>query len=173
MKIREILQDTYSEVQTALDKSVEGLETSDLLWQPQSGANHIAFNLWHMLRVEDHLVQHVFQRKTPVWLEENWFERMNICTDTKDNGYGYITEQINNFPKVELNLFLGYRASVKAKTSEYLKNLSSIELEKKVLTRTYGEVSANFLLSHMFIELAQHIGQMDYIRGLKENSKTS
>ncbi|MEE8470751.1 MAG: DinB family protein, partial [Dehalococcoidia bacterium] len=67
MKVNDFALQDLNEAQTALTQAIDGLTQEELMWQPQPGANHIAFILWHMLRVEDWFFHYLFQRIPQVW----------------------------------------------------------------------------------------------------------
>jgi len=52
-----------------LMQALDGLSDDQLMWQPQPGANHIAFILWHMFREEDRFFQYKLQGVPQIWEE--------------------------------------------------------------------------------------------------------
>ncbi|MEE9400564.1 MAG: DinB family protein, partial [Dehalococcoidia bacterium] len=102
MDVKDFALQSLSESQTALMQAVDGLSQEELMRQPQPGANHIAFTLWHMLRVEDWFFHYLFQRVPQVWESEKWHEKLNLPDDPRVTGFGYIAEQVASFPPVQL-----------------------------------------------------------------------
>ena len=43
-------------------------------------ANSIAFLVWHTARTEDNILRFILQGRPPIWNENNWHERLNVCT---------------------------------------------------------------------------------------------
>ncbi|MFQ5924673.1 MAG: DinB family protein [Dehalococcoidia bacterium] len=166
MEVKDFVLEALNDAQTALKQAVDGLSQEELMWQPQPGANHIAFILWHQLRVEDFFFQYMFQRVPHVWESEKWHEKLNLPDDPKISGFGYTAEQIDSFPSVQLRDLLGYGESVRARTVDYLRNLDPAKFDEIMQSRAFGEVSIGYLISHLLCEIAQHVGQIAYIRGL-------
>jgi hypothetical protein len=168
MKVTDFALHGLNECQTALMQSIDGLTPEELMWQQQPGANHIAFIVWHMLRVEDWFFQYLFQRVPQVWEAERWYEKLNLPDDPRITGYGYSAEQVDSFPDVQLTDLLSYGEAVRARSVDYLRSLDPARFDEIVKSRLLGEVSIGSLISHMLVELSQHAGQISYIRGLKK-----
>ena len=166
MDVKDLALDGLSELQSALVQAVDGLKDDELMWQPQPGANHIAFNLWHMLRVEDLFFQRLFQRVSQVWETERWHDKLDLPEDPRVNGYGYTAEQVDKFPRVQLRDLLAYGEAVQARALAYIQSLDPPGFDEIVKTHFFGDVSVAHMISHLLIEMAQHVGQMAYIRGL-------
>jgi uncharacterized damage-inducible protein DinB len=166
MESRDFTLDTLSDIQKALMQAVDNLSQEELMWQPQPGANHIAFILWHMLRVEDWFIHYLFQRIPQVWESEKWHERLDLPDDPRTTGVFYTAEQIDSFPRVDLGDLLAYGKAVRARTVEYIRNVDPARLDELVKSRHFGEVSIGTMIGHLICELGQHVGQIAYIRGL-------
>ena len=164
MDVKDFIRHSFEESQTALMQAVDGLTREELMMQPQPGTNHIAFILWHMVRVEDWFFHYMFQRIPQVWESERWHEKLNLSEDPKVTGFGYTAEQVAGFPSVPLRDLIAYGEAVRAETVDYLHNLDPAKFDEIVKSRLLGEVSIGNLISHLLIELAQHVGQIAYIR---------
>jgi uncharacterized damage-inducible protein DinB len=172
MDLRDFAIHSLEEVKEALSRAVDGLNQEELMSQPQPGANNIAFMLWHMARVEDWFFHYLFQRVPQVWESERWHERMNLPGNPRVTGFGYTTEQVAGFPSVQVSDLMAYGEAVRADTLEYLRNLDDAKLDEKITSRLFGEVSIGNLISHLIVELAQHAGQIAYVRGLVRESSS-
>jgi len=166
MDARDLALHSLNEIQEALTKAVDGLSQDDMMRQPQPGANHIAFTLWHMARVEDWFIHYLFQRVPQVWESGRWHEKTGLSDDPRVIGFGYTAEQVAGFPPVALRDLVAYGEAVRAETTAYLRGLEPDKLDEIVTSRFFGEVSIGSLVSHLIVELAQHAGQVAYIRGL-------
>jgi hypothetical protein len=166
MNASEFALHSLTEVQEPLSKAVEGLTQEGLMRQPRPGANHIAFILWHMMRVEDWFFHYLFQRVPQIWEAEKWHEKLGLPDDPKVTGFGYTAEQVASFPSVQLRDLMAYGEAVRAETLDYLRNTDPAKLDETVTSRLFGEVSIASLIGHLVVELAQHAGQIAYIRGL-------
>ncbi len=166
MEVKDSILQGLNDTQAALIQAVDGLSQEELMWQPQPGANHIAFILWHMLRVEDWFFQYMFQRTPQVWESEKWHEKLNLPDDPRITGYGYTAEQVDSFPAVQLRDLLAYGEAVRVRTLDYVRQLDPAKFDEIVKSRIFGEVAIGNLIGHLLCELAQHVGQIAYIRGL-------
>lgn len=164
MDVKDFILHSFNESESALTKAVEGLTQEELIRQPQPGANHIAFILWHMVRVEDWFFHYMFQHVPQLWESERFYDKMNLPEDPRITGFGYTAEQVSSFPYVQLRDLMAYSKAVRAETIHYLHNLDSTKFDEIVKSRLFGEVSIGHLISHLLVELAQHIGQIAYIR---------
>lgn len=162
---------SLEEIQEDLTRSVDGLAQEDLMTQPQPGANHIAFMIWHMTRVEDKLLHNLFQCAPQLWESGRWYDRMGMTEDLESTGFGYTTEQVACFPSVQLRDLMAYVEAVRADTLDYLVNVDTASLDEKVAAPPLGEVSIGSLISILLVELAQHVGQIAYVRGLIEKPR--
>ena len=53
----------------------EGLNHQQLLWRPKPAANNIAFNLWHISRGEESIVNVIDSSTDEIWVTEGWREK--------------------------------------------------------------------------------------------------
>ncbi len=166
MDVKDFALQSLNESQTALMEAVDGLSQEELMRQPQPGANHIAFTLWHMVRAEDWFFHYLFQRVPQVWESERWHEKLNLPDDPRVTGFGYTAEQVASFPSVPLRDLIAYGEAVRARTVDYLRNVDPARFDEIVKSRLFGEVSIGSLIGHLLLEIAQHVGQIAYIRGL-------
>jgi hypothetical protein len=166
MKVNDFAVNCLNETQTALVQALDGLTQDELMRQPRPEANNIAFTLWHMLRVEDWFFHYLFQRVPQVWESEKWHEKLNLPDDPRVTGFGYSTEEVASFPAVQLRDLLAYGEAVRARSMEYLRNVDPAKFDEIVKSRLFGEVSIGNLIGHLLVEIAEHTGQIAYIRGL-------
>lgn len=164
MDVRDFALQSLNESQTALMQAVDSLSQEELMRQPQPGANHIAFILWHMVRAEDWFFHYLFQRVPQVWESEQWHEKLNLPDDPRVTGFGYTEEQVASFPSIQLRDLIAYSEAVRARTVDYLRSVNPARFDEIAKSRLFGEVSIGNLIGHLLIELAQHVGQIAYIR---------
>ena len=166
MDVKDFALYAFSDARAYLMQALDGLSDDELLWQPQPGANHIAFILWHMFREEDRFFQYKLQGAPQVWEEGRWYERLNLPHDPQDVGFGWTAAQVNAFPRVRLDDLLAYGEAVRARTLDYLQNVKPAKMDDIVESDVFGDTSVGNRISHLIVELAEHTGQIDYIRGL-------
>jgi hypothetical protein len=168
MEMRDFILDMLDRVQKELTNAVAGLTHAELKWRPGPETNSIGFVLWHQLRCEDVTVNGWIQREPQLWVSEQWCRKLDLPDDPGDDGYGYTAEQVEAFPVPPLEDLLGYGAAVRARTGQYLKSLGCDELDRVVHIEPVSEdVKVSQLLSSLLAEIALHVGQIAYLRGLQ------
>jgi len=166
MELKDIALHSFKDAQSALTQALDGLSDQDIMWQPRPGANHIAFILWHMTRVEDSFVQSFFQRTPQVWETGKWHEKLNLPSDPRAVGFGYTAEQVDSFPHVRLRDLVDYQSAVGAKTAVYLESATAATFDQPVQSRIFGQTTTGALIAHLVVELSEHVGQIGYLKGL-------
>lgn len=166
MDVKDFALRSINDAHAALMQAVDGLSDEEILWQPQPGANHIAFNLWHMARIEDWFFQYMFQRVPQVWEAERWHEKLGLPDDPRVTGWGYTTDEVASFPHVRLRDLLEYVAAVRARTVDYLQRAEPATFDLEVKSRILGETTVGDMIAHLIPEACQHVGHVAFIRGL-------
>ncbi|MDE2786342.1 MAG: DinB family protein [Chloroflexota bacterium] len=164
MTLNEFIVDALEKENGFLMEALDGLGPGELAWQPGADANSIGWILWHMVRVEDMWIQFFAQFQTELWETEGWHEKFGL--PTRDNGFGHTSEQVNNFPGVDLDEFLRYRASVRQATLAYLDTLTPDDMERVPRERR-PEMSLGAMFRQIIGEMYQHVGHIAYLRGLQ------
>ena len=168
MKTVDFILDLLDRVQQELTKAVDSLTDEEMAWRPGPGANSIGFVLWHQMRCEDQMVHAWIQGETQSWVSEQWFRKLNLPDDPGKDGYGYTAEQVAAFLVPPLKDLLDYGAAVRIRTVQYLKNLAPEELDRVVHIEPLPEVDkVSELFSSLLVEIALHVGQIAYLRGLQ------
>ena len=168
MELTDFIQAALQGTQRGVKRATDGLTPHELVWRPGPEANSIGVILFHMARSEDTFLQATIQHKTTVWESEKWHETLNIAAT--DSGARYTTEQVSVFKVPELKEHLAYADSVRAKTNEYLKELTPAKCDQKVSWGTTGESTVGSLLALVVNHSAQHVGEMSYLRGLQRGA---
>ena len=91
----------------------------------------IAYSIWHIFRIEDIVAHILINKDEQVFFAGNYQERINSSIITTGNEL--VKQQIADFPR-QLNLkeLYSYIFEVKESTEKIIKNLSYIELKRKV-----------------------------------------
>ena len=91
----------------------------------------IAYSIWHIFRIEDIVAHILISEDEQVFLAGNYQERINSPIMTTGNEL--VKQQITDFSK-QLNLkeLYSYIFKVKDSTEKIIKNLSYVELKRKV-----------------------------------------
>lgn len=91
----------------------------------------IAWNLWHLTRIEDLTSNILIADDIQVISRENWLKKMN--TDILDTGNSMNNEEIKSL-SAEINMteLRNYRVAVGRKTQEIIKSLKASDIKMKV-----------------------------------------
>ena len=165
MESKQIIRMGMEEFYEDLTKALEGLTPEERRFQPGAESHHIDFTVWHMARVEDTWVQVAARDMESVWSRDGWDEKWGI--PASEGGYGYSAERVRDLPRFSQSDIAEYYESVRRETFVYLDSLSEDDLDR-VVDRGYGRsVTIGWIFSHLIVELAQHTGQVAYLRGLQ------
>jgi len=164
MEAKELILMSLEQSQGYLNKALDGLTQEEAAWRPNAECNSIAFILWHMTRVEDFFVNRVIQRENELYEAEGWREKLG--TPPKETGYQYAAEQLQTWPVPQLEVLRGYASSVIEKTLAFLKSVPPQKLsEVPHPDRSPDSIGAT--LGHISTEIALHVGQIAYLRGVQ------
>ncbi|HEY40593.1 MAG TPA: DinB family protein [Dehalococcoidia bacterium] len=169
MDAREMVIASLKQSRGYLNRALEGLTQEDVTWKPGEHCNSIAFILWHVARVEDYFFTRVLQRKTALYEADGWMEKLGT---PPDSGYGYTVEQLNSWPVPKLEDLRGYADAVRQSTLAYLEQLTPEKMLELVRPDRPPDTIGQVLI-RISTEIALHMGQIDYLRGLRSGSVTT
>jgi uncharacterized damage-inducible protein DinB len=164
MQLAEAMVKSLEQSQGYLTKALDGLTQEEAAWSPASESNSIAFILWHVTRVEDFFVIRVIQRGVELYEAEGWREKLG--TPAKDTGFDYTLEQLRAWPVPKLEIIRGYSESVRKKTLALLNSISPERLSELARPDRSPD-SIGDILCRITTEIALHMGQIAYIRGIQ------
>ncbi|MEK7354143.1 MAG: DinB family protein [Chloroflexota bacterium] len=168
MELIDFIQAALNGTQRGVKRATDGLTAHELMWRPGPEANSIGLILFHGTRSEDTFIQATIQHKTTVWESEKWYEKLGMSAT--DPGAGYTMEQVAAFKAPALSDLLAYAEAVRAKTTEYIKELTPAQCDQKVTWGRMGEFTIGALLALIVNHYAQHAGEMSYLRGLQRGA---
>ncbi len=115
---------------TLMDEIWEGLTDKAFVTMPTVKDVTIAWNIWHITRIEDLTANILIGEKEQV-LDESWLKRLGV--QVKDTGNAMTDDEIlllsQNLNKDELK---NYRNAVGARTKEVINSLTLPDLKRKV-----------------------------------------
>jgi hypothetical protein len=164
MQLAEAMVKSLEQSQGYLSKALDGLTQEEAAWSPAAESNSIAFILWHVTRVEDFFVIRVIQRGLELYEAEGWREKLG--TPAKDTGFDYTLEQLRAWPVPKLEIIRGYSESVRKKTLALLNSISPERLSELARPDRSPD-SVGDILCRITTEIALHMGQIAYIRGIQ------
>ena len=146
------------------NKALDTLTQAEVAWSPKPDCNSIAFILWHMVRVEDMFVNRMILGKPELYESAGWAVKLGTPPGDSGGGGRYTLEQLQAWPVPTLENLKGYRDAVRENTLSFLKTADSARLDATpAVTRFPGNTGA--LLTRMITEIAEHSGQIAYLRG--------
>ena len=161
----DVLRDALGRVHDELPGVVSGLSTDQLLWRPDPEANHLAWLVWHLTRVQDdHLAG--MGEVDQAWTADGWADRFGLPYATGALGYGQSAEEVGAFRLEDSSLLTGYHAAVHALTLSVLEGLDDASLGRVVDPGWDPPVTAAVRLVSVVNDITQHLGQAAYLRGL-------
>jgi uncharacterized damage-inducible protein DinB len=162
MDAKELLLRSLEESHGYLTKALNGLTQEETTWSPSPECNSISFILWHMTRVEDFFVNRVIQREKELYETQKWQEKLG--TPTK--AYQYTVEELQAWRAPKLEILREYANSVREKTLAFLNSIPPERLSE-VPRPDRSPDSIGVTLEHVSTEIALHVGQIAYLRGIQ------
>lgn len=166
MEINALLADALGRVREQVPGVVGGLSEDDLAWRPDSEANSIAWLVWHLTRVADDHVADV-AGTDQLWTSAGWYERFGLPFPAAAHGYGHTSAEVAAV-RVSSELLAGYHDAVAEMVQTYVGTLTAADLDRIVDERWDPPVTLGVRLVSVIDDLAQHIGQAAYVRGMLE-----
>ncbi len=164
MELTDFIQAGLDRAKQATMRALDGLTYDEVKWQPGPGANSIGIIFFHQARSEDLFIHTRIQAKPQVWESEKWYEKLNLPLN--ETGSQYTVEQIAAFRVTEMKDFVGYAEAVRSRTVKYVRSAPTSEFDK-VINTPRGDVTIGAYMALMLVHLAQHAGDISYIRGLQ------
>ena len=148
-----------------LKRTLDGLDEYELHWRPTLESNSIDWIVWHMARTEDYWINTRLCQRESIWDSRGWQERIGVYTE--GTGFAQTLDQIRAMPQMDVQVIMVYYQEVRERTTEFFAH----EMEETDLERvigTYGTEPMTYatVLGHLLAEVAEHLGQIDYIRGM-------
>jgi hypothetical protein len=166
MNVSELLADALGRVRERLPDVVAGLDDDDLAWRPDPEANSIAWLVWHLSRIEDDHVSEV-ARTEQVWTSGGWYDRFALPFEPGAHGYGMSAADVARV-RVSGELLTGYYDAVASATAAYVATLEPGDLDRVVDDAWDPPVTLGVRLVSVVNEVNAHLGQAQYVRGLRE-----
>ena len=168
METKEIILASLNESWGYLNRALNGLTQEEMTWAPAPHCNSLAFILWHVTRAEDFWVNDVIRRGNIIYQTEGWRERLGT---PEDGGTGYTEEQLRSWPTPKLEDLRGYARAVHKRTLALLDSVTPEELPE-IPRPEHPKETVGTILAHLITEIALHVGQIDYLRGVHRGVKT-
>jgi hypothetical protein len=153
MKAKDAIQVAFDSTQHMLEWFVSDLSDADLLVRPVPGANHIAWQLGHLINAESGLIQTEFPNAPYPALPPGFAEAHSKETAKLDTGFR---------PKAE---YVEWSKKMRTATKVFLDTLDDADLNRKSTGR-FAQVAPTHV--HLFQLVANHTmmhaGQFTVVR---------
>lgn len=166
MEAVSFISDCLAQVHFRLLATINDLTTEQLLWRPAPTANNIGFILWHMARNEDTRISNTGHLGEDVWATGSWHEKFGQPVTAPDPGDRMGLRQLA-IPSLEV--LVGYAEAVHQRSISYLSGLADDSLDQPPDPALPEHTRAGSL-RHLITHKNNHHGQIDYLRGLQEET---
>lgn len=164
METSDVFLDAFGRVREVVLEVLDGLSPDQLARREGAESNSIAWLIWHLTRVQDDHVCEVAGRQQ-AWVADGWAERFGLDLAVRDTGYGHNPDQVA-VVKASADLLSGYHEAVYENTANYVKDLTSGDLDRIVDRRWDPPVTLGVRLVSVLGDDFQHAGQAAFVRGL-------
>ncbi|MCU1457288.1 MAG: hypothetical protein JWL73_1380 [Actinomycetia bacterium] len=164
MKISEVLTESFDRVRGAVPRVVDGLDVDALTFRPKSGANSIAWLVWHLTRIQDDHVADLAGREQ-VWTEGGFAARFGLPFGDGATGYGQSSDDVAAV-RLDAEKLVSYHDAVADRTQEFLIGVDESTLDRVVDRSWDPPVTEGVRLVSVVSDCLQHVGQAAYVRGL-------
>ncbi|WP_328323636.1 MULTISPECIES: mycothiol transferase [unclassified Streptomyces] len=166
MNTADVLADAFDRIQESVHEAVDGLPAGDLGVQLDSGANSIAWLVWHLARVQDNHVADAAGLEQ-VWLAQDWAGRFGLPFADTATGYGQSARQVAQV-RADAALLTGYYDAVHEQTVGFVRGLDDAALDRVVDEAWSPPVTLGVRLISVIGDDLQHVGQAAFVRGALE-----
>jgi hypothetical protein len=164
MDVGAVLEDLYGRLPELVEGAVEGLSPEQLATSPRSGANTIAWLVWHIGRVQDTQIAELVPQEQR-YLAGRWHERFGRDADPDDSGYGHTATEMASVRGTAEDL-VAYFDDVHAVSRQFVGQQAGADLERIIDTSYDPPVTLGVRLVSIAEDCLQHAGQAAYVRGL-------
>lgn len=163
--VKDLLRDGFTRTHAGVPAVVDDLTVEELLWQPDSRANHIAWLVWHLARQQDEQVAQLASQPSS-WADDGWVDRLELAYPRDASGYGMSSADLADFRLKDPDLLTGYHEAVHARTLQAIDALTLERLSEVVDDSWDPPVTVAIRLVSVMDDAAKHLGQAEYVRGL-------
>jgi len=167
MTSAELLADAFGRIRGVVHHAVDGLTPEQLVFQPDTESNTIAWLVWHLTRIQDDHVAAAAATEQ-VWISSGWCTRFALPFDTAATGYAHRAEDVRAVRVESGEALVGYHDAVYERTIRFVGAIRDPDLDRIVDESWDPPVSLGVRLVSIIDDNIQHAGQAVYLRGLVE-----
>lgn len=158
MQAAALMQQVVRGAHREWDGVISDLTSEQAHYQPAGVANPIVGLMFHVVSLEDRLINQTIQGKPTVWDGGGWGQKLPA--------FGRLTLDDSRKLKVDLAQFKEYAKAVGASTEAYVAKLTDAELDRQVQGPRGATPVANFL-QVICNQCLEHGGEISAIKGLQ------
>jgi hypothetical protein len=113
------------------DEVLDGLTEAEMRRIPENHDHSIAWNIWHIARIEDVAMNLLVAGRSQVFIQGNWLEHLQI--KARDTGNTMVPEGVEELSaSIDIEKLRDYRVAVGRRTRSIVAKIPSEELKSKV-----------------------------------------
>jgi uncharacterized damage-inducible protein DinB len=163
VQAKDVLIEGFGRLPDLVRTAVDGLSGEQLRRSPATGANTVAWLVWHLTRVQDSHVAELLDADQ-VYLTGDWASRFGLKADPSDTGYGHSAAQVLAVAPESGRALVDYYTAVHDRTLEFLGGLSDADLDRVVDEAWDPPVTLGVRLVSVYDDDTQHAGQAAFVR---------
>jgi uncharacterized protein DUF664 len=167
MTSAELLADAFGRIREVVHDVLDNVTPEQLVFQPDSESNTMAWLVWHLTRIEDDHVA-AAAGTAQVWFSDRWCERFALPLERDSTGYGHRPEDVTAVRVESGDVLTGYHDAVYDQTIRFVRTLRDEDFDRIVDDSWDPPVSLGVRLVSVIADGLQHAGQAAYLRGLVE-----
>jgi uncharacterized damage-inducible protein DinB len=165
MTSADLLVDAFGRIRESVHAAVAGLTPEQLAFRADSGANSIAWLVWHLTRIQDDHLAGVAETEQ-VWISGGWAEQFGLPFDRLAHGYGHSSADVAAVRVESAELLTGYYDAVHEQTIRFVAGLTDADLPRIVDEQWDPPVTLAVRLVSVICDDLEHAGQAAFIRGM-------
>jgi uncharacterized damage-inducible protein DinB len=167
MTSADLLVDAFGRIRESVRAAVAGLTPEQLAFRVDSGANSIAWLVWHLTRIQDDHIAGVAKTEQ-IWTSGGWEQRFGLPFDRLAHGYGHSSADVAAVRVESADLLIGYHDAVCEQTIRYVGGLTDADLPRIVDEHWDPPVTLAVRLVSVIADDLEHAGQAAFLRGVIE-----
>jgi hypothetical protein len=153
----ELLAQNTERLLAGLARMAEDLSVEEVHHRTHDNTNSIGFDIWHVARTADNLVNFAFERKPPVWMAQNLFEQWNLPKVAQ--GTGMSAEEAHGLRFPDGASIAKYCRDVSASIVPQIRAMSDEYLEQTMTIQPQGEMKKGEIINQVIVNHGNnHLG---------------
>ncbi|NLU70747.1 DinB family protein [Streptomyces sp. HNM0574] len=164
MDVTALLLDGFSRIREEVHEVLDGLSGRELNARTDSGANSVAWLVWHLSRVQDDHVADAAEAEQ-VWTDDGFDERFGLSLPAGSTGFGHSARDVAKVHVTGPALLAEYHDAVQARTGDFVRGLDGAALDVVVDASWDPPTTLGVRLVSVLSDGLQHVGQAAFVKG--------